>query len=75
MYVSIFLGLLYVLLIMKLFNKINLAAGFVKSSSKIASVLVQLNALPFVMTGIGIVMGLISVITIVYGLSVGDIVT
>jgi len=67
------LGVLYFGMVMKLFNKINLGIGILKSVSECAVVMHQVRNLPWVLTGIALVVGTIFIYSIVQGFSVGSI--
>lgn len=65
---------LYLLIVITLFNRINLAIGFIKASSKVVKVLNQLNSVPFMSVLFSIFSGTITILSCIYAMTVGDVV-
>ena len=69
------IGGLYALLVVKLFNRINLAIGFVKASSRVVKVLNQLNIVPLVAVFFSIFAASVTLISCLNAMSIGKILT
>ena len=63
----------YFLLVMKIFNKINLGVGVLQATSRCVSVFNQLKAVPFALTFFLIGIAAFFVFTTVLGFSIGEI--
>ena len=64
----------YLLAVMKLFNKINLAIGIIKASGKVSRVLEQIKKIPIIIVGIALVIGIFMLTMIIMAFSIGTVV-
>ena len=67
------LAAIYLFIIMKLFNKINLAISIIKASVKCTKVLDQMKIIPMVLAIFSFLLGAGLVMIIIYAFSVGEI--
>lgn len=63
----------YLLIVMKLFNSINLAIGILKASGKVTRVLEQMKKIPLIIVAIALVFGIFILTMIILAFSVGTI--
>lgn len=73
-----FIGLMgligvYLLVVMKLFNRINLAIGIIKASGKVSQVLEQIKKIPLIIVAIALVIGIFLLTMIIMAFSIGTI--
>lgn len=65
---------IYTMVVINLFNRINLAIGFIKASSKVVSVLNQLKSVPFASVSFSLIIGFITILACIYALTIGNVI-
>ena len=73
-----FVGLLcligvYLLVVMKVFNSINLAIGIIKASGRVTRVLEKMKRIPLIIVGIALLCGAFLLTMIIMAFSVGEV--
>ena len=66
------IGGIYFLLVMKLFNRINLSIGLLKATAKCSGCLKQLNKIPWILTFIGLFIGFLLLSSMTLAFSIGE---
>ncbi|KAL4473830.1 hypothetical protein ABPG74_022694 [Tetrahymena malaccensis] len=64
----------YLLIVINLFNRINLAIGFVKASSRVINVLNQLTIVPFFSVLFQVAAGALTILACIYAMTIGQVV-